>query len=32
MEVAAGLGLGPDLAEPYGRHRAKISLDALARP
>ena len=32
MEVAAGLGLGPDLAEPYGRHRAKISLDALAGP
>src|SRR5687767_11982326 len=30
MEVAAGLGLGPDLAEPYGRYRAKISLDALA--
>jgi formate--tetrahydrofolate ligase len=30
MEVAAGIGLGPDLAEPYGRHRAKISLDALA--
>src|SRR5207237_6858764 len=30
MEVAASLGLGDDLAEPYGRYRAKISLDALA--
>src|SRR5690242_19989563 len=29
MEVAADLGFGPDVAEPYGRHRAKISLDAL---
>lgn len=31
-EVAADLGLGPDLAEPHGRHRAKISLDALDPP
>src|SRR5438105_6652316 len=30
MEVAASLGLGDDLSEPYGRYRAKISLDALA--
>jgi formate--tetrahydrofolate ligase len=31
-DVAADLGLGPDLAEPHGRYRAKISLDALEPP
>lgn len=31
MEVAADLGFGADLAEPYGWYRAKISLDALPR-
>jgi formate--tetrahydrofolate ligase len=28
-EVAEGLGLNPDHVEPYGRNRAKISLEAL---
>ena len=29
-EVAAGLGLDEAHVEPYGRHKAKVSLDALA--
>lgn len=32
LDVAAAIGLGGELAEPYGRFRAKISLDALAPP
>jgi formate--tetrahydrofolate ligase len=28
-EIAAQLGIGPHLLEPYGRHVAKISLDAI---
>ena len=28
-EVAAGMGIGEDLLEPYGRYIAKISLDAV---
>ncbi|MQA09218.1 MAG: formate--tetrahydrofolate ligase [Pseudonocardiaceae bacterium] len=28
-EIAGQLGLGPHLLEPYGRHVAKVSLDAL---
>ena len=27
-EVAASMGIGEDLLEPYGRHVAKVSLDA----
>ena len=30
-EVAAEVGLGPDEILPYGRHKAKISADAIAR-
>jgi formate--tetrahydrofolate ligase len=30
-EVAAGLGIDPDLVEPYGRDKAKIRLEALDR-
>ncbi len=30
-EVAAELGLGPDDILPYGRHKAKITADAVAR-
>ena len=28
-EVAAGMGIGEDLLEPYGRYIAKVSLDAV---
>ena len=28
-EVAAGMGIGEDLLEPYGRYVAKVSLDAV---
>ena len=31
QEVAAELGLGPDDILPYGRHKAKISADVVAR-
>jgi formate--tetrahydrofolate ligase len=31
VEVAADLGLGEEEIEPYGRHKAKIPLDALDR-
>ncbi|HET8630554.1 MAG TPA: formate--tetrahydrofolate ligase, partial [Thermomicrobiales bacterium] len=31
VDVAAGLGLGPDDLEPYGRYKAKIHLDVLDR-
>ncbi len=30
-EVAADLGLGPDEIEPYGRTKAKVTLDAIRR-
>ncbi len=30
-EVAAGLGLGPDDIDPYGKYKAKIHLDVLDR-
>lgn len=29
LDVAADLGLGPDLVAPHGHHRAKVALDAL---
>ena len=31
VEIAEELGLGADEIEPYGAHKAKVSLDALAR-
>ncbi len=31
-EIAEGLGLGPDDYEPYGRKKAKVSLDLSKRP
>ena len=31
QEVAAELGLGPDDILPYGRYKAKISADVVAR-
>lgn len=32
QEVAAGLGLPDDAVTPYGRYKAKLSLDLLSRP
>ena len=31
-KIAESLGLNPDHLEPYGRYKAKISLDALKSP
>jgi formate--tetrahydrofolate ligase len=31
-EIAAGLGLGPDEYEPYGKNKAKVSLELSKRP
>src|ERR1044071_2003794 len=30
-QIADGIGLEPDEIEPYGRYKAKVGLDALAR-
>jgi formate--tetrahydrofolate ligase len=32
QEIADGLGLGPDEYEPYGRNKAKVSLELSKRP
>ena len=32
VDVARGLGIAPELLEPYGRDKAKVRLEALDRP